>query len=235
MSEFKNKLVVVTGSAGALGKAVSDYFIEQGAHVAALDYSDELLAKSFPEKLEHCLYLATDLTSREACAETVASIQEKFGKIDIIANIAGGFVMGDPVHETSDETWDFLFNLNTRSILNTSAAIVPLMIEQGGGKIINIAAGAAHSGRAKMGPYIASKSAVLRLTESMALELREKNINVNSILPGTIDTQRNRDDMPNADYSKWVAPSEIAKVIGFLASEEARTIHGAGIPVVGLS
>lgn len=241
MSNFNNKFVVVTGAAGALGKAVTEFFIEHGAAVAALDYSNEALLKSFPKAIfqqednNNLLLIALDLTKRDSCAEGISKVVQRFGKIDIIANIAGGFEMGAPLHETSDETWDFLFNLNTRSILNTSAAVIPVMLKQGGGKVINIAAGAANSGRAKMGPYIASKSAVLRLTESMALELREKNINVNSILPGTIDTQRNRDDMPNADFSKWVKPSDIAKVIGFLASDDANSIHGANLPVVGLS
>jgi NAD(P)-dependent dehydrogenase (short-subunit alcohol dehydrogenase family) len=109
------------------------------------------------------------------------------------------------------------------------------MLQNGGGKIINISARAAHKGVALMGAYVASKSAVLRLTESMAEELREKNINVNCILPGTIDTARNRADMPNADYSKWVPTAQLASVIGFLASDASAAVHGAGIPVVGLS
>ena len=236
MSEFNNKVVLVTGAAGALGQAVAKYFADQGARVAHLDYSDETLSNSFPNQVSsNCLYIAADLTNRDACGFAVARVEKELGPIDVLANIAGGFIMGDAVHETSDATWDFLFDLNTRSILNTSAAVIPSMIERGGGKVINIAAGAAHNGKANMGPYVASKSAVLRLTESMALELREKNINVNSILPGTIDTPRNRSDMPKADYSKWVEPGRIASVIGFLASDAASAIHGAGIPVAGLS
>jgi len=233
---FHGKMVVVTGAAGALGSAVAKYFMDQGARVAHIDYSMDLLAKTFPkhtiDKIN--LYLAADLTSRENTMATFQSIIKNFGKIDVLANIAGGFLMGEKVHETSDKTWDFLFNLNARSILNTSAATVPTMQKNGGGKIINIAAGAAKQGAALMGAYVASKSAVWRLTESMALELRDNNINVNCILPGIIDTERNRADMPNADYSKWVAPLEIAKVIGFLASDESRMVHGAAVPVIGL-
>lgn len=236
MSSFVNQCVVVTGAAGALGSAVARYFIAQGARVAHIDYSMELLSKSFPQSAndKQHLYLAADLTQRESTAQAVAAVEKQFGRIDIIANIAGGFLMGEKVHETSDKTWDFLFNLNTRSILNTSAATVPVMLKQGGGKIINIAANGAKQGAALMGAYTASKSAVWRLTESMALELRDKNINVNCILPGIIDTERNRADMPGADYSKWVKPEEIAKVIAFLASDDARMVHGAAVPVVGL-
>lgn len=237
MTAFKNTSVIVTGAAGALGCAVAQYFKQQGARVAHIDYSMELLAKAFPQHAtdKQHLYLAADLTLRESTAKAFAEVTKQFGRIDVLANIAGGFLMGEKVHETSDKTWDFLFNLNTRSILNTSAAAVPVMLKNGGGKIINIAANGAKQGAALMGAYTASKSAVWRLTESMALELREQNINVNCILPSLIDTPRNRADMPNADYSKWVPTEEIAKVIGFLASEEAKMIHGAAVPVVGLS
>ena len=143
--------------------------------------------------------------------------------------------MGEQVHETSDETWDFLMNLNTRSIINTAAVVVPTMLDQRRGKIINVAARAATQGLASMGLYTASKAAVMRLTEAMASELRDENINVNCIMPGTIDTARNRQDMPDADHSRWVPPAHLANVVGFLASEAAVAVHGAAIPVDGLS
>ena len=235
MLDFTQKVIVITGAAGALGQAVAEFFIQHKAKVALIDYSDELLMKSFTINHEHMLCIAADLTDRNSCQQAVDAIIQHWSSIDVLANIAGGFTMGEPVHETSDETWDFLFNLNSRSIINTSAAVVPVMLKQGGGKIINISAGAAHQGIALMGAYVASKSAVLRLTESMALELRGNNINVNAILPGTIDTERNRLDMPDADHATWVAPEKIASVIGFLSDEGASAINGAGIPVVGLS
>lgn len=237
MSTFKGKCVVVSGAAGALGQAVAHYFVERGARVAHIDLSLELLGNTFPRYRtdHHNLYIAADLCDRHSTASAMASVSATFGKIDILANIAGGFLMGEKVHETTDQAWDFLFNLNTRSVLNTSAVVVPLMLDNGGGKIINIAANAAKQGAALMGAYVASKSAVWRLTESMAAELRDKHINVNCILPSLIDTPRNRADMPAADHTKWVPPGDIANVIGFLASDEARMIHGAAIPVVGLS
>ncbi|MFP6807213.1 MAG: SDR family NAD(P)-dependent oxidoreductase [Pseudomonadales bacterium] len=233
--KFKDCRVVVTGGAGALGRAVVKYFEAAGARVAVLDYSEEILTNAFPERTEGGVYLSCDLTDRDSCTKSVGDIIGDFGGVDVLCNIAGGFMMGEDVHETSDETWDFLFNLNTRSILNMCSVVVPNMLQGGGGKIINIAAKAASSGAAKMGVYTASKAAVMRLTESMALELRDRNINVNSILPGTIDTERNRQDMPDADHSKWVSPKDIATVIGFLASDAACAVHGAGIPVDGLS
>jgi NAD(P)-dependent dehydrogenase (short-subunit alcohol dehydrogenase family) len=109
------------------------------------------------------------------------------------------------------------------------------MLEAGGGKIVNVGAYAAQKGAAQMGAYVASKSAVIRLTEAMAAELREKNINVNCVLPGIIDTPENRAAMPKADARRWVAPEDVASAIVFLASDGARAIHGASVPVVGLS
>lgn len=232
---FEGKTVVVTGAAGALGKAVFDYFAEAGANVIALDYSDELLAGTFPDKAGPHRYLAVDLTSRLNCESVLSGIVDSVGCIDVLCNIAGGFMMGEAVHETSDETWDFLFNLNTRSIVNTASVVVPNMLANGGGKIVNVAARAATQGIASMGVYTASKAAVMRLTEAMAGELRENNINVNCIMPGTIDTERNRQDMPDADHSRWVPPAQLASVVGFLASEAAVAVHGAAVPVDGLS
>jgi NAD(P)-dependent dehydrogenase (short-subunit alcohol dehydrogenase family) len=233
MSQFQDKIVVVTGAAGALGGALASLFSDAGARVAHIDYSNELLDTAFPEKGKQHLYLAADLTSRTSTATAFQDIESSLGTPNILANIAGGFMMGEKVHETTDETWDFLFNLNTRSIIHTAAMAVPSMISNGGGKIINVSAGAAKEGVALMGAYTASKSAVWRLTETMAQELKGDNINVNCILPGIIDTPRNRQDMPDADFSTWVPPEEMSKVIGFLASDDAAMIHGAAVPVFG--
>ena len=160
---------------------------------------------------------------------------DRFGRIDALCNIAGGFRMGDAVHETSDEDWSFLFEINTRTVLNAARAVVPHMIAAGGGKIVNIGAFAAQNGVAQMGAYTASKGAVIRMTEAMAGELRDKNINVNCVLPTIIDTPENRAAMPKADPAKWVAPADLANVIVFLASDAARAVHGAALPVTGLS
>lgn len=235
MSTFSDKVVVITGAAGGLGQSVAGYFRRAGAELALVDFSEELLQKVFPESDEgNEILVACDLTNKESTSEAFAKIIKRFGRIDVLANIAGGFVMGEAVHETSDATWNFLFNLNTRSIVNTAAVTVPVMLKQGGGKIINVSAASSQKGVGQMGAYIASKSAVSRLTESMADELRGKNINVNCIMPSIIDTPANRKSMPGADYSKWVKPDDLASVVGFLASDASVAVHGAGIPVVGL-
>jgi NAD(P)-dependent dehydrogenase (short-subunit alcohol dehydrogenase family) len=158
----------------------------------------------------------------------------RFGRIDVLVNVAGGYRGGTPVHETPLTTWDFLLNLNARTVYSVSSAVIPAMLRQGSGKIVNVAARAALQGAAKMGAYSASKSAVIRLTEAMAAELKNDGINVNCVLPGTIDTPQNRATM-KGDPSRWVAPQAIADVILFLSSGAARAIHGAAIPVYGLS
>lgn len=181
-------------------------------------------------------YSATcDLTDTTSTTSAVANVVAELGTIDVLANIAGGFKMGEAVHETTAETWDFLMGLNAESVLNMARAVVPQMLTQGGGKIVNIGAGAGLSGTPQMGAYSASKSVVIRLTEAMAGELRAQNINVNCILPSIIDTPRNRADMPDADFSSWVTPAAMAEVVGFLASDAAAPIHGAALPVTGLS
>ena len=222
MSEFAGKSVVVTGAAGALGNAVAQAFHSNGASVTGIDI---VHAES------DFRMLAVDLLNSEDTSKAVAEI----GSIDVLANIAGGFAMGDTVAGTSDETWDFMMNLNTRTVLNMVRAVVPKMQNQGGGKIVNIGARNGLRGVGNMAAYSASKSVVIRLTESLADELKHDNINVNCILPSIIDTARNREDMPKADFSTWVTPEAMAKVVMFLASSAADPIHGASIPVEGLA
>jgi NAD(P)-dependent dehydrogenase (short-subunit alcohol dehydrogenase family) len=226
MSEFTGQIVVVTGAAGALGRAVSRWFQEAGATVALLDVV----------KIEGAQWSRIcDLTDAAACRAAAADIEAEVGPISVLANIAGGFAMGEAVHETSDDTWQFLMGLNAHSVLNMARAVVPGMVQRRRGRIVNIGAAAGQRGVGRMGAYSASKSVVIRLTEAMADELKGHGINVNCILPSVIDTERNRQDMPDADFSKWVTPDAMARVIGFLASEAASPIHGAALPVSGLS
>ncbi len=157
------------------------------------------------------------------------------GRIDVLANIAGGFAMGPMLHETDAGDWEFMMNLNARSVFYGCKAVIPHMLKQGGGRIISVSARAAKQGKGRMGPYCASKAAVITLTESLAAEHKHNNINVNCILPGTINTPQNRADMPEAGFDKWVPPAALADVIVFLASDAARCITGAAIPVYGQS
>jgi len=224
------RTVMLTGAAGNLGRAVAAAFGATGANLALLD-----LKRCNLQDGERQLVLETDLLDAQSVQAAVAKTVQRFGIIDVLCNVAGAFRMGAAVHETTDKDWSFLFDVNARTVLNMTRAVVPVMLKAGGGKIVNIGAFAAQKGAAQMGAYIASKSAVIRLTETMAAELRENNINVNCVLPTIIDTPENRAAMPKADPQRWVAPADLAQVIVFLASDAARAIHGAALPVTGLS
>ncbi|MBT4488509.1 MAG: SDR family oxidoreductase, partial [Rhodospirillaceae bacterium] len=197
--------------------------------------SQEFLDNQFPGEDPRYTKVAVDLLNQDAVAASFAGIQAKYGGIDAVCAVAGGFHMGEPVHDTPGENWDLMYDLNVRTLLHSIQAAVPHMIERGSGKIVTIGANAALKGVPGMGSYCAAKSTVMRLTESMAGELRDKSINVNCVLPSIIDTPVNRADMPDTDPALWVAPSDLASVIMFLCSPQARAIHGALIPVVGLS
>ncbi|MEZ5552066.1 MAG: SDR family NAD(P)-dependent oxidoreductase [Pseudomonadales bacterium] len=234
MSEFEGKVVLVTGAAGALGAAVVDFFAAAGALVVQFDVV--AIHNGHPSRI-------CDLTDVDACRQAVDAVIAEFGPVSVLANIAGGFAMGERVHETTDKTWDFLMGLNARSVLNMARAVIPGMLKNttatgiGGarGKVVNIGAGAGQKAGGRMGAYSASKSVVIRLTEAMADELKGEGINVNCVLPSIIDTPRNRADMPDADFDAWVTPAAMARVIGFLASGAADPLHGVALPVSGLS
>ena len=232
---YHKETVVVTGAAGALGRAAVDHFLMGGAHVIAVDYAADLLAEALSQAGERCRLEVCDLTDRSACLDLSNRLLEAYGEVSILCNIAGGFHMGESVFETQDSTWDFLFNLNTKSIVYMTQRLVPAMVAQGRGRVINVGAVAATQGQAMMGAYLASKSATIRLTESLAEEVKRYGVNVNCVMPGVIDTPRNRADMPDADFAQWVRPEKMAEVIGFLASEASSAIHGASVPVRGLS
>ena len=226
---------LVTGSTGNLGRAVAKAFGERGANLVLLGHRREALVSAFGNEDARRMFASADLLDQRKVDAVVRVAIERFGRIDVLCNIAGGFRMGTPVHAMSDDDWSLMFDVNVRTLLNCVRAVVPHMIEAGGGKIVNIGAASAQRGAANMGAYCAAKSSVIRITESMAAELRDKNVNVNCVLPTTIDTPENRAAMPGADPARWVAPEDLANVIVFLGSSDARAIHGAAISVPGLS
>ena len=232
---FAKQTVLVTGAAGNLGQAVAEAFFERGANLVLLGRRRKELTKVYGSANAQRLLAPADVLDQAEVEAAVASAIERFERIDVLCNIAGGFRMGAPVYETTDEMWQAMLDVNARSVITMARAVVPRMLAAGSGKIVNVAAMAALKGGAGMGAYAASKSATIRVTETMAAELRDKGINVNCVMPSIIDTPQNRAAMPDADPRRWVAPAALAEVILFLASDAARAIHGAAIPVVGLS
>lgn len=229
------RCVLVTGAAGALGRAVVAHFAAEGARLALLDRPGsalDSLANGLPGGT--ALALPTDLLDAAAVAASVDRAVGRFGNIAAAVHLAGGFTMGESVAETSAQSWQTMLDLNVNTMLHSVAAVVPIMRRARRGAIVNVGAASATKGAAGMGAYIASKSALMRMTESMSAELRDDGINVNAVLPSIIDTPANRAAMPDADPSRWVAPAALAEVIGFLAGDAARAIHGALIPVTGL-
>ncbi len=238
MFDFTDRVAIITGAAGNLGSAVARAFLAAGANMVLVDHKPDRLMELFPELAgspDHIFAAPVDLTDEGSVQGMVGEALERFGRIDVLVNAAGGWRGGKPVHETSPETLDFLYNLNARTVFVASRAVVPAMLGHGSGKIINVAARAGLGATARNGAYSASKSAVMRLTEAMAAELKLEGITVNSVLPGTIDTPQNRQSMPKADHSRWVPPEAIADVILFLASDAAWPVSGAAVPVYGRS
>jgi len=234
---FHDKLVLVTGGTGGLGREVTMAFLEAGARVlvtyrraeelAALVSSAERIGAKPPEGA------AVDVTDLAAVEQFVAGTVKKFGRIDVLVNAVGGYAGGTNLWEVDPRVYDQMLQLNLKAGFALARAVVPVMIRQNRGWIVNVASKAAVDHGAGGALYAASKSGALALFDSLAAEVKASNIHVNSVLPSIIDTAANRAAMPQADFSKWPKPEEIARVILFLCSEEALVIHGAAIPVYG--
>jgi NAD(P)-dependent dehydrogenase (short-subunit alcohol dehydrogenase family) len=213
------KIVVVTGASGALGRVVRRRLAEAGATPVGIDLKADASGA----------VLGADLTDAAAASKVVGEIQSRHGRVDALLNVAGGFQMA-PVSEL--ELWDRLWKMNFATALHASRAVLPGMLARRAGAIVNVAARVQPAG-AQMGAYAASKSAVMRLTEALAEEVKNDGVRVNCVMPSIIDTEANRRAMPNADFGKWVPPEALADVLLFLCSDQARAITGAAIPVFG--
>ncbi|GAB5449834.1 MAG: SDR family oxidoreductase [Halioglobus sp.] len=218
---LEDKTLVVTGAAGALGQAVCEKAEQLGARTARLDIA-------FRNKADNCFEV--DLTDRAALSSTFDAI----GSFDVVCNIAGGFAMGADAW-ADDDDWGSMFQINVETLRGVLSVAVPRLLDIGAGAIVNIGAYGAREGQGSMSAYTAAKSTVMRMTESLSAEVRDKGINVNAVLPTVIDTPANRQAMPDVDPAQWVSPEDLASVICFLASDAARAIHGALLPVRGLS
>lgn len=223
---MSDRVVAVTGGHGVLGQAVVEAALARGLKVAVIDHA------TGPSAPDGVLELGgVDLTDATAAGAAMDAVVARFGRLDALVNIAGGFVWqttGD-----AEPAWSRMFALNLTTALNASRAALPHLKASDAGRIVNVGSAAALKAGAGMGAYAASKSAVHRLTESLAEELKTTSVTVNAVLPSIIDTPANRKDMPGVDPAIWVAPADLAAVILFLASPEARAMTGALVPVTG--
>ncbi len=232
------KVAILTGGTGGLGQAVLKELVKQGAKVTTtyiIDSEIEHLQKSAPELLTNVTLSRTNVLKREEVEKLVADLTKQHGRIDILVNLVGGYKGGINLPETDEKTWDSMLELNLRSAYNCCRAAVPHMVSQKYGKIVSVAARTGLEPSAGDSAYAASKAGVLALTRALSEEVKLNNVNVNAIMPSVIDTEANRRDMPEEDFSLWVRPVEIARVIAFLVSDDATAITGAAIPVYGKS
>lgn len=235
MFDLSGKVAIITGATGNLGQACVQAFGAAHARCALVGGAADRLAALYQADANTLPVGGLDLANDADARRAVDLILGHFGRIDILVNTVGGFAGGRKVHEDDLATWDAMHRINLRTTLNACRGVVPHFVRQGSGRIVNVAARAALGGVAGLGAYGASKSAVIYLTQTLAAELKENGIGVNCVLPGTIDTPQNRRDMLTADFTKWVAPAAIADVILFLASDAARAVSGAVVPVYGRS
>ena len=219
-----DKNVVITGGNGALGRAVAEVALSQGAGVTLIDINFDDGHK------QEVKQIVCDLLDPESTRVTFSSIEP----IDALFNIAGGFTMNSSAYEADDDEWENMFAINVSTMRNVIKVVVPQMINQGRGSIVNVGSYSALQGEPDMSAYTAAKSTVMRLTESLSGELKTKGINVNAVLPGIIDTPANRVAMPDTDPAVWVNTTMLGNVICFLGSDLASDIHGALLPVTGL-
>ena len=220
------RTLVITGGHGVLGRAVLEAARADGLNLAVVDHARGQTAPDGVLELG-----GVDLTDPAAAEQAMAAVAGRFGGVDALLNIAGGFVW--QTADDAEPAWDRMFALNLKTALNASRAALPFLKQSSEGRIVNVGANAALKSAAGMGAYAASKSGVHRLTESLAEELKATSVTVNAVLPSILDTEQNRKDMPDADPDKWVQPSDLARVMLFLASPESRAVTGALIPVTG--
>jgi NAD(P)-dependent dehydrogenase (short-subunit alcohol dehydrogenase family) len=234
-TRFSGKVVLIAGGTGGLGNAVSRAFLEEDARVI-VTYRNPAEFAALADVAGANAPLEgypVDVTDESATGPLVDRIIAKYGRLDTMVNTVGAYAGGMKLWEMDTKVFDRMLALNLRSGLLLSRAVIPAMLKAGSGSIVNVASKAALDHAAGNAAYAASKAGALAMMDSLAEELKGTGVRVNSILPDIIDTEANRKAMPRADFAKWPKPQDIARVILFLCSDEAKVIHGAALPVYG--
>jgi NAD(P)-dependent dehydrogenase (short-subunit alcohol dehydrogenase family) len=236
--DLGGQVAVITGGVGGLGGAVTAAFVAAGASVVVVERSGrrqafDTLAAQLGAPAERLDFVAADVLDENSVAAMVAAALARHGRMDVLVNLVGGYEAGQPVTELDLAVWQRMEDLNLRSAFLVSKHAARPMIQQGEGRILNISARGARSGRKNAAAYAVAKAGIITLTEVQAEELRDQGVTVNCILPSIIDTPANRAALPNADFGRWPRAEEVARVLLFLASDDAKLISGAAIPVYG--
>ena len=233
--DFSNRIVLITGGTGALGRAITKAFITSGATVIS-SYIVDREVDQLGAQIKSIVHLIkADLGKEEEVKKLISSILDKYDQIDILVNVVGGYIGGKSVTELDEKDWDLMMNMNLKSAFLISKNVIPQMISSKSGKIVYVSSRTGLKSTGYDSAYAASKSGLIRLVESLSEEVKELHINVNCIMPSTIDTEANRIAMPDADHTRWVKPQDLANIVLFLCSEDAKAITGAAIPTYGLA
>jgi NAD(P)-dependent dehydrogenase (short-subunit alcohol dehydrogenase family) len=233
---FANRVVLVAGGTGGLGRAVSLAFLEEGAWVVAADQNPagfEALQKAAGANATRLQPELLDATQETSVRTLLNAVMAKHKRLDVLVNTVGGYAGGIKLWELEKRTYELMMTLNLHVGYTLAHEVVPVMLQQESGAIVNIGSKAAFDHAAGASAYAASKAASVALFDTLAMDLKGTGIRVNSVLPSIIDTEANRRAMPDADFTKWPKPEEIARVILFLCSDDAKLVHGAAIPVYG--
>jgi NAD(P)-dependent dehydrogenase (short-subunit alcohol dehydrogenase family) len=236
MERFKDKSVLVAGGTGGLGRAVSLAFLDELAKVTVTyRQPDEfaILKKAAGAHASSLEGYKVDVTDEAAVRHLTQDVIASNRSIDVLINSVGAYAAGTPLWETDSKIFEQMLALNLRSGFVLSRAVVPVMLKQGRGAIVNVASQAAVNHAAGAVAYAASKAAAVAMIDSLAADLKGTGVRANSILPSIIDTEANRRAIPGADFTNWPKPEEIARVILFLCSDDAKLINGAAVPVYG--
>ena len=226
---MSDRVVLITGAKGGLGSFVTQRFLATGATVVGSSRS--IAAEDFP--LPNFVALPVDFTKAAAVHDAIESIVKRYGGLDVLVHVLGGFAGGTPVAETDDATWEQMRDQNLTSAFYVLRAAIPHLRKSGAGRIVAIGSLAAVEPHAGLAAYVTFKSALVSLVRTVALENKDAGLTANVILPGTMDTHANRKAMPGADFSKWLKPAEVADLVLWLVDERAARITGAAIPIDG--
>lgn len=231
--DFSNRVILVTGGTGALGSVVTKAFIGCNAKVIST-YVNNMKMEGLDEEMKSRVELIrADLGMEDQVKTLVSNILRKYNEIHIVVNVVGGYLGGRGVAELDQKEWDLMMTMNLKSAFLVSKHVIPQMMSSKAGKIVHVSS---RSGLKSVGydsAYAASKAGLIRFVESLSEEVKDFNINVNCIMPSIIDTEANRKTMPNADFSKWVQPQDLANIVLFLCSEDSKAITGSAIPTYG--
>ncbi len=231
---FSNKVVLITGGTGALGRTLVKKFIESRA-ITISSFLNEKEAQKLKTTNPKVEMIKLDIGNEEQILKMIPILVERFGTINILVNVVGGYLGGKSITELSGTDWDTMMNLNLKSAFLISKHIIPIMKSGNGGNVVHISSRTGLSSEGFDSAYAASKAALIRFVESAAQEFKEHHININCILPTTIDTDANRKAMPKADFTKWLLPEDLSNVVLFLCSSSSGVINGSAIPTYGLS